>query len=220
MDIDVTSLHHRRAVNRWERVSVGDIAERLVWSYPDQEALIGRPGCYAAPEFERLTYRQVNELTAQLANGLLAAGLHRGDRVLLYGENSVEAFLAKLAIARAGLVCVPINPTLAPDVLAYLISTTEPRFAIVEAGLWERARQPFQAHRLRPGITIPLGGDPVPGSVSFADFVATQPLDEPDVEIHGDDIWQILFTSGTTALHKGAMISHNASYFAAYNFAL
>ena len=60
----------------------------------------------------------------------------------------------------------------------------------------------------------------MPGSVSFTDFVAGQPVTEPDVEIHGDDIWELLFTSGTTALPKGVMISHTCSYMAAYGFAL
>ena len=69
-------------------------------------------------------------------------------------------------------------------------------------------------------ITIPVGGDAVPGSLGFADFVDGQPGTEPDTEIHGDDIWEILFTSGTTALPKGVMISHTCSYLSAYGFAL
>lgn len=44
---DVSSLHNRRANNRWERVSVGDIFERLTWSYPDKIALTGWKGAYA-----------------------------------------------------------------------------------------------------------------------------------------------------------------------------
>src|SRR4029077_405855 len=51
-------------------------------------------------------------------------------------------------------------------------------------------------------------------------FIAGQAGTEPDVEIHGDDIWEILFTSGTTALPKGVMISHACSYAAGFGFAL
>jgi acyl-CoA synthetase (AMP-forming)/AMP-acid ligase II len=220
MALDVTSLNHRRAVNRWERVSIGDIVERLTWSYPDKEAIVGWRGAYGHPEHERLTYRQADELTAKVANGLLAQGLRQGDRVLLFCENSVEAYLAKLGVAKAGLVCVPVNPTLAPDVVTHLIEKVEPAFAVVDAELWPRAQEPFRAGGLQPGITIPIGGEAVADSVTFAEFVRDQPTTEPEVEIHGDDIWQILFTSGTTALPKGAMISHNSSHFAAYSFAL
>jgi hypothetical protein len=52
---DVTSLHHRRATNRWERTSVGDLLERMTWSYPDKLAIIGAPGAYADAEFASLT---------------------------------------------------------------------------------------------------------------------------------------------------------------------
>lgn len=220
MGLDVTSLNHRRAVNRWERVSVGDVLERLTWSFPDKEAIVGRPGAYAHPAHERLTYRQADELTAKVANGLLARGLSHGDRVLLCCENSVEAYLAKLGIARAGLVCVPVNPALAPDVITHLIAQVGPRFAMVDDELWPRVEQAFRAGAIRPEVTIPIGGTTVAGTVSFAEFVGEQASAEPEVEIHGDDIWQILFTSGTTAMPKGAMISHHSSYFAAYNFSL
>ena len=113
MPIDVTSLYDRRADNRWDRVCVGDILERVTWSRPDQVAIVGWPGAFADPACERLTYRQANDIVNRFANGLLARGLRRGDRVLLVCENSVEAYLAKLATAKAGLVAVPVNPSLA-----------------------------------------------------------------------------------------------------------
>lgn len=220
MTLDVTSLNHRRAVHRWERVSVGDILHRLRWSVPGKEAVIGWPGAYASPETARLTYAQADDLACQVASGLLGQGLRAGDRVMLLCENSVEAYLTKIGIAKAGLVAVPVNPSLAPDVIGHLIGLTEPAFAVVDAEAWPPAEKAFRDAGLAPGITIPIGGEPVAGSVSFADFVAGQPAAEPDTEIHGDDIWQILFTSGTTALPKGAMVSHHASHFAAYSFAL
>ena len=48
--IDVTSLRNRRAVNRWDRVSVGDLFERLIWSYPDKEAIVAWEGAFADPD--------------------------------------------------------------------------------------------------------------------------------------------------------------------------
>jgi len=185
-----------------------------------QEAIIGWAGAYASPEYERLSYAQADDVACRVASGLLAQGLRAGDRVMLLCENSVEAYLTKIGIAKAGLVCVPVNPSLAPDVISHLVGLTEPAFAVVDAEAWPAAEKAFRDAGLVPGVTIPIGGDPVAGSVSFADFVAGQPGTEPDTEIHGDDIWQILFTSGTTALPKGAMVSHHASHFAAYSFAL
>jgi acyl-CoA synthetase (AMP-forming)/AMP-acid ligase II len=219
-DFDVTSLHHRRATHRWERTSVGDLLERMTWSFPDQDALIGRPGAYGDEAFSRLSYRQADAVANQIANGLLARGLQRGDVVMMFCENSIEGYLIKIGAAKAGLVCAPINPMMAPDMVSAMIKLVTPRLAVVDAEFWPVAEATFAANELPVAVTITIGGGPVPGSVSFTEFVRDQPASEPDVEIHGDDIWEILFTSGTTALPKAAMISHTCSYMAAYGFAL
>jgi acyl-CoA synthetase (AMP-forming)/AMP-acid ligase II len=218
--IDVTRLGNRRNTDRWNRVAVGDMLERLTWSLPDKVGIVGWPGAFAHPEHERLTYAEADRVANRFANALLARGVKAHDRVLMVCENSVEAYLVKLAVAKAGLVVSPINPSFAPDVIAHLVALIDPAFIVVDADSFARIRPGFAPSGARPDVTLTIGGDVAPGSVSFTDFIRDAPATEPDVEIHGDDIWEILFTSGTTALPKGAMLSHGNAYMSAYGYAL
>lgn len=220
MNIDVTSLYNRKRVNRWERVSVGDMLERLTYSFPDKEALVGWEGAYAHPDNARLTYRQADQKANQFAHALRQKGLKKGDKIILFCDNSVEAFLAKIAIAKAGMVAVPMNTMIAPDVINYLINYVEPQFFIADSEHWSKIEPVFNDLKIELNVTIPIGGKVIPGSQSFEDFLANQPIDEPDVEIHGDDIWEMLFTSGTTTMPKCVMISHTNTYMSAFSFSL
>lgn len=218
--IDVTTLRGRRAVRRWERTCAGDVLERLTWSHPDQVVLTGVPGAYGDDRFAAVTAREGDAVANRFAHALLAGGLEPGDVVLLVCENSVEAYLAKIGIAKAGMVAAPVNPNLAPDVVGALVERVHPRFALVDAGLWPRVSGVLTGHGLAVGATVTIGGGPVAGSPSFTELVDAHPDTEPDVEVHGDDIAELLFTSGTTALPKAVMLSHSYAQTAGLNFAL
>src|ERR1039458_3165045 len=96
---DVTSLHHRRATHRWERTSVGDLLERMTWSFPDQDALIGRPGANPADAAQAHqviaeAHEEAKAALTELRN--LVRGLHpavledRGLDAALSGVRSEE----------------------------------------------------------------------------------------------------------------------------------
>lgn len=220
MKIDVERLYDRRADQRWERISVGDVFERLCWSEPDKVALIAAPCAVRDAAFARVTYRQADEAANAIAHGLLAQGLQRGDRVALFCDNSVDAFLVKIGIAKAGLVALPINTMMAPDMVAHSLRHVGAVAAIVDFESWNKARGPVEA----AGIPVLAAiADPAGGTGDFPSLralMADQPITEPDVRIHGDDIWEILMTSGTTSMPKAVMISHTHTYLAAMNQAL
>jgi acyl-CoA synthetase (AMP-forming)/AMP-acid ligase II len=219
-DFDVESLRGRRADRRWNRMSVGDILERVTWSTPDKTALIGWKGAYGDARFARMTYRQADEAANQVAHALLAEGLSPGDRVLLYCDNSVEAIVLFFGIAKAGMVAVPVNSMLADDVLAHVLDHVEVSLVVADAGLAARGDAVFAERRLRPTVTIPIGGETPAGSTDFGTWICRHPLEEVDVSIHGDDIWALLFTSGTTSMPKASMTAHSYSYLSAYAYAM
>ncbi len=220
MKPDVTSLVNRKADNRWDRVAVGDIIERMTWSYPNQEALISWEGAYADKENERLTYKQLDEKANQFANALIEAGLKRGDRIVMFALNSAEYYIAQIGAAKAGIVIVPVNVMVAPDVIEYIIRQTEPSFTLVDAQFFPNVEKILSRNGLDVGITIPIGGEVAPGSVSFNEFIKEKSKEEPDVKIHGDDIVEILYTSGTTAWPRGVMLSHIYLYFCSISHAM
>lgn len=218
--IDVETLHGRTANNRWDRVCVGDIVERVTWSTPGKTAFVATPDAVRDPRFASLTFAEANALIDQVAQALLREGLERSARVALYCENSIEAYVAKLAIAKAGLVAVPINVMMSLDVVAEMLAFVGATVAIVDQAHLHRARSPIEAVGVRVVAVIGDPGTVDADATGFADFAAGAPPGEPDVAIGGDDIWEILLTSGTTSRPKAVMISHAYSHFAALSYAL
>lgn len=219
-EFDVESLYGRRADERWNRMAVGDILERLALADPDRVAIIADPEAVCDPRYARVTVGHGNDTADRMANALLALGLHRGDRVAMLCENSGEAYLTKMAVAKAGLVVVPVNTLMADDVIEHMLCHVGARVAVVDADLWAVRGHVFVAAKVEP-VAVIRGTVPGPEGVpEFHDLVARSSPGAPDVRIHGDDIWEILLTSGTTAMPKAVMISHTYSYTAALSHAL
>ena len=218
MTIDVENFRNRRNDARWNRVSVGDVIERMSWNEPGKVAFIATPEATVDPAYARVTYSEANDVINRVANALLALNLPRASRIAMLCDNSNEAWLAKVGVAKAGLVAAPINVMMASDVIAEALQRVGAQHAIVDQALWEPLEGTLALANIRPIVSI---GGPLQGRIpNFEEFMSEHGSDEPDVEIHGDDIWQVLFTSGTTAKPKAVMISHTSTYMAAYSKAL
>ncbi|MEV5015712.1 acyl-CoA synthetase [Streptomyces sp. NPDC053780] len=143
------------------------------------------------------TYGELDTAVSRAAVALLAEGLSPGDRVGAYGHNSDAYLIAFLACARAGLVHVPVNQNLTGDDLAYLVGQSGSSLVLADPGL---------AGRLPDGTRVLALRD---ADDSLLTRLAAAPAyDGP--EPAGDDLVQLLYTSGTTALPKGAMMTHRA----------
>ncbi|MGC0333843.1 fatty-acyl-CoA synthase [Streptomyces sp. SAI-170] len=143
------------------------------------------------------TYEALDDAVSRAATVLLAEGLAPGDRVAAYGHNSDAYLIAFLACARAGLVHVPVNQNLTGDDLAYLIGQSGSSLVLADPDLTGRLPAGVRVLPLRDAEDSLL-----------ARLAEAAPYDGP--EARGDELVQLLYTSGTTALPKGAMMTHRA----------
>ncbi|MFF0105477.1 acyl-CoA synthetase [Streptomyces hirsutus] len=143
------------------------------------------------------TYDALDTAVSRAASVLLGAGLSPGDRVGAYGHNSDAYLIGFLACARAGLVHVPVNQNLTGDDLAYLVGQSGSGLVLADPDL---------AGRLPDGVrTLPLRD----ADDSLLDLLAGAPAHDGP-EPRSEDLVQLLYTSGTTARPKGAMMTHRA----------
>ncbi|MFF3347165.1 acyl-CoA synthetase [Streptomyces sp. NPDC002779] len=143
------------------------------------------------------TYDEFDTAVSRAASVLLDQGLAPGDRVGAYGHNSDAYLIGFLACARAGLVHVPVNQNLTGDDLAYLVGQSGSTLVLTDPDL---------ADRLPDGVrTLPLR-DAEGSLLGLLDSAPAYDGPEP----RGEDLVQLLYTSGTTALPKGAMMTHRA----------
>ncbi|MFE2883724.1 acyl-CoA synthetase [Streptomyces sp. NPDC059272] len=143
------------------------------------------------------TYEELDDAVSRAATVLLDQGLTPGDRVGSYGHNSDAYLIGFLACARAGLVHVPVNQNLIGDDLAYIVGQSGSTLVLSDPDL---------AGQLPDGVrTLPLRN--ADGSL-LDRLPSAEPYDGP--EPRTEDLVQLLYTSGTTALPKGAMLTHRA----------
>lgn len=219
MNFDVSSFTNRR-VHRFNRLCVGDLLERMTWSLPNKVAIVALEGAYSVEENRVLTYKQANDKANQFASGLFEAGLKKEDRVIFFCGNSTEYVIMQIAIAKSGMIIVPLNVMVSPEVMEYIIQETQPKFAVVDADVYPAARAVFEKYNLSPNVTVPIGGEVVAGSQSFEDFIKGKSIVEPVVDIQPTDVFQIMYTSGTTSKAKGVMHSHLNMYFSMIPFSM
>lgn len=207
-------MKSRNIINR---LAFGDVLRRNARRFPDKEAAVAYGELDRKGLEKRLTYKEMDEKANQFANALIEWGLKKGERMAMIMGNSIEFMLSHFGAAKAGVTAVPINPVIAPKDIEYQLQHSESKFAVVDDVFLPKVEDILKNGGI-DYVTVPISGNS--DSETFRDFVKNMPKDEPEVEIWERDILEILYTSGTTALPKGVMLSHLNVIFGCLNIAL
>src|SRR5215204_246614 len=134
-----------------------------------------------------MTYRQWNERSCRLANALLGMGLAKGDRVAILAYNCVEWMEIYVALAKAGLVAVPINFRLVGPEIQYVVNDAEARAFIVQDDLLDRVEAVRSELTVAPDKYLHFGGKTPLGYRSYETLIARASASEPEAPVQPED---------------------------------
>jgi long-chain acyl-CoA synthetase len=157
---------------------------------------------------QTLTYRELNSYVNRLANALLSAGLKKGDKFATLLPNCLELMAAYWAAAKTGLVIVPLSTLLQVHGLKTLLQDSDTRLVIGDPSYAEVLGR-IRGELPQVETAVLVGDAPSFGMVPFERFVGEAPAAEPpDPHLTSDDVFNIMYTSGTTGLPKGIIHTH------------
>jgi len=179
-----------------------EMLTRTAGRYPEQEAILFKD--------VNLTYRELDALANAFANALLDLGIGKGQRVCLFMANRPEYLISWFAITRIGAVASPMNPSYREREVAYQLSNSEAVALVVQQELLPlvqsvRAETPALEH------VVVVGSNPhAPQTFqpSFSYLLRTYPPTPRGIEPGWEDLVALPYSSGTTGLPKGVMLSH------------
>jgi len=194
--------------SKW--INMGTILSLQADQYPD------KLGCQ--DKNRSFTFKEFNERSCRVANGLTDMGCGNGDRFAVIVYNRVEWMEMYAGCAKGGQVCVPVMFRLAAPEIEYIVNDSGCKAFIVEKPFVElvngiREKLPVPASNF---IYMGDPGDPVPeGYVEYEQWLSGASVAEPDALVDSAQPWTFMYTSGTTGRPKGVVKTHE-SYMAMY----
>jgi amino acid adenylation domain-containing protein len=163
---------------------------------------------------QRLTYGELDVRSNALAHSLAASGVERGDRVVIFADNTVETVVSFWAVLKANAVVSIVNPLTKSDKLSYLLEDCRPAALITDAHIYTVFAEPARACKhLRRVIVSGAIDDTklavLPNAQRWDDAIAAGDRKTPPARSCIDiDLAAIIYTSGSTGDPKGVMLTH------------
>jgi long-chain acyl-CoA synthetase len=151
------------------------------------------------------TFGEMNDLTDQLAGGLVQLGIGKGDRVGIFLSNSPQFVLAYFGILKAGGVVVATNPSYTPPEIEYQVNDAGIRFMFVSDSAYARLKEVRSKTQLQ-SLIVTGKRTPQPGDLRIDDLLGGNY--SSTVSVQTEDIALLQYSGGTTGLAKGAVVLH------------
>ncbi len=192
------------------------MGETIIQKFYDQETNKGTKAFLHQPfgdRWETYTYKEVGQMARKVANYLISIGMTKGKHIGLVSKNCREWIIADLAIMMAECISVPFFPTLSGEQINQVLNLGDVDLLFVgKLEVWDDMKTGIPEDL--PVIKFPdyPGNDRVDRGTAWEDILAsTSPLEgNPSAGL--DDLWTIVFTSGTTGTPKGVMLNYSAPY--------
>lgn len=159
------------------------------------------------------TFEQLNDLVNRLANYMINLGVRPNEHAGLLMPNSLAAVCCVFAIARLSAVLIPLNTRLTPEELAWQIDRADCAHVLCEAGMMDTVRRAVGDH-------ISVHSLPHKAETLEESLSAETALFNKRIEGDLNSLQAIVFTSGTTGIPKGAMITYANHYWSALGSAM
>lgn len=160
---------------------------------------------------ERLTYADIDDHTARLANVFQTMGLREGRRVAILMCNRPEFLLTEIATARAGAVAIPMNSRLDEEHSKRIIRDVDADALFVGSQFFDVAQELQQEHfRLKYIIGVSDDRELPVGFQEYDELLNNGTLEPPTPSIEPDSVAAVFYTSGTTGPQKGVMHTHES----------
>jgi fatty-acyl-CoA synthase len=170
-------------------------------------------------EDQPFTYEEVNQRTNQLCHLLIERGLKKGDRVAVLLYNCHQYLEIFLGLSKIGAILVPLNWRLAEPELEFILQDSGSQTLIFEPEFEEVVSSIRSRLNLIHGNFFALGNPCPDWAVEYETTIKKKPTDEPSGNgSSGDEDPHIfMYTSGTTGVPKGAVLSHRKTFFNVLN---
>ncbi|HMK52462.1 MAG TPA: AMP-binding protein, partial [Thermodesulfobacteriota bacterium] len=192
-------------------INVGDWIRKWSSLQPLKRALIF--------EDRPFTYQELNLRTNQLSHFLQDLGVQRGDRVSVLLYNCHQYLEIFFALSKIGAILVPLNWRLAVPELEFIIKDSGSRTIIFDSEFMELVASLRNKLNFSTGDCISVGSPYPDWAKDYERGLQENPIHEPhlDIPAGGEDPHILMYTSGTTGIPKGAVLSHRKTFFNALN---